>query len=120
VNNDLLTVRADNIFDMKARLDDMAELIGPAQSVSVLAQGAASAASVTAPAAVPAAPTEQYAQPAPPPPAPAAPAASGVPTPTCAHGQRTHRSGSSAKGPWSAWFCPTPKGTADQCEPVWG
>ena len=36
---------------------------------------------------------------------------------TCKHGEMTFRNGSSAKGPWKGYFCPSPKGTADQCEP---
>lgn len=36
----------------------------------------------------------------------------------CKHGPMTKRSGSSAKGPWKGYMCPTPKGTPDQCEPV--
>jgi hypothetical protein len=38
---------------------------------------------------------------------------------TCRHGERVHRSGKSARGDWSAWMCPTPKGTPDQCAPEW-
>ena len=38
--------------------------------------------------------------------------------PTCSHGPRIHRKGTGAKGPWQAWFCPTPKGTPDQCKPM--
>lgn len=38
----------------------------------------------------------------------------------CKHGNRTLRNGTGSNGrPWSAAFCPTPKGTADQCEAVW-
>lgn len=37
---------------------------------------------------------------------------------TCGHGQMTPRSGSGAKGPWKGYFCPSPKGTPDQCSPV--
>jgi hypothetical protein len=37
--------------------------------------------------------------------------------PNCAHGPMTARSGASAKGPWKAWMCPTPKGTPGQCAP---
>lgn len=37
----------------------------------------------------------------------------------CAHGEMTKRSGAGPKGPWKAFMCPTPKGTPDQCEPVW-
>lgn len=40
--------------------------------------------------------------------------------PTCAHGARVHKTGVGAKGPWSAWMCPTPKGTPNQCPPAWG
>ena len=36
----------------------------------------------------------------------------------CKHGPMTKRSGSSAKGPWKGYMCPTPKGTPDQCEPL--
>lgn len=39
--------------------------------------------------------------------------------PTCAHGERKYVTGTSAKGPWAAYMCPTPKGTPDQCAPVW-
>ena len=35
----------------------------------------------------------------------------------CKHGDMTFRTGSSAKGPWKGYFCPSPKGTPDQCEP---
>ena len=36
----------------------------------------------------------------------------------CKHGPMTKRQGSSAKGPWKAYMCPTPKGTPDQCEAI--
>jgi hypothetical protein len=39
---------------------------------------------------------------------------------TCAHGKRTRRTGTNARGAWVAHFCPQPKGSADQCAPVWG
>ena len=35
----------------------------------------------------------------------------------CKHGEMTFRTGQSAKGPWKGHFCPSPKGTPDQCEP---
>ena len=38
---------------------------------------------------------------------------------TCTHGTMIARKGSGAKGEWKGLFCPTPKGTADQCQPVW-
>ena len=39
--------------------------------------------------------------------------------PSCQHGQKNAKSGASAKGPWRAWMCPSPKGTPGQCEPDW-
>jgi hypothetical protein len=55
----------------------------------------------------------------------AIPGASPVSTPStapvgrsCKHGPMTKRSGSSPKGPWKGYMCPTPKGTPDQCEPT--
>jgi lactam utilization protein B len=36
----------------------------------------------------------------------------------CKHGSMTLRSGTGAKGAWKGWFCPSPKGTPDQCQPV--
>jgi hypothetical protein len=36
----------------------------------------------------------------------------------CKHGPMTKREGAGAKGPWKGFMCPTPKGTPDQCEPV--
>lgn len=50
--------------------------------------------------------------------APPAFAAAASAAPNCAHGPRTGRSGTGAKGPWKAWFCSTPKGTPDQCEAI--
>ena len=35
---------------------------------------------------------------------------------TCVHGVMIRRTGESAKGEWRAFFCPTPKGTANQCQ----
>ena len=36
---------------------------------------------------------------------------------SCVHGPMVYREGSSAKGPWKAYFCGTPKGTQGQCAP---
>lgn len=36
----------------------------------------------------------------------------------CKHGERVRREGVSARGPWVAHFCPTPKGSPDQCPPM--
>lgn len=37
---------------------------------------------------------------------------------TCKHGNMSFKSGTGAKGPWKGWFCPSPKGTPDQCQPI--
>lgn len=42
------------------------------------------------------------------------------PGPSCQHGPMTFRSGNKNGKAWSAYFCPTPKGTPGQCPPVWG
>jgi hypothetical protein len=47
------------------------------------------------------------------------PTSQSVEKPKCQHGQRIGREGNGAKGPWRAYFCPTAKGTPDQCDPVW-
>ena len=48
-----------------------------------------------------------------------APSFASAAIPSCQHGPRTPRGGVGAKGPWKAWFCPTPKGTPGQCDAVW-
>lgn len=40
--------------------------------------------------------------------------------PSCVHGPMTFRTGQGAKGPWKGYFCPTPKGTPNQCDPIFG
>jgi hypothetical protein len=51
-----------------------------------------------------------------------APAVEGGGGKSCVHGAMTFRSGISKKTnkPYSAWFCPTPQGTPNQCAPVFG
>ena len=38
--------------------------------------------------------------------------------PTCTHGNMTYRTGTSARGPWKGWMCPSPKGAVDKCDPI--
>jgi len=45
--------------------------------------------------------------------------AGSVGTRMCNHGPMIGRKGNGQKGEWKGLFCPTPKGTAGQCEPVW-
>lgn len=37
----------------------------------------------------------------------------------CIHGEMTKREGSGQWGPYKAYYCPTPKGTPDQCKPIY-
>lgn len=64
--------------------------------------------------AVPAAPA--YRAPAGPPPGYAPPMCG----PSGSHGPMVHRTGTSARGPWSAHFCSFPKNHPEQCKPIFG
>lgn len=46
-----------------------------------------------------------------------APVGAGTATRNCIHGVMTKRTGEGQWGPYKAFYCPTPKGTADQCKP---
>lgn len=46
---------------------------------------------------------------------PVQPPAPAVGDKACIHGTMVKRTGNGAKGEWRGYFCPTPKGTADQC-----
>jgi hypothetical protein len=52
-----------------------------------------------------------------PPPVQATPSVAG--SRVCSHGPMVTRKGSGAKGEWKGYFCPTPKGTPDQCAVQW-
>lgn len=39
-------------------------------------------------------------------------------SPVCNHGAMTRRQGEKNGRAWAGWFCSTPKGTADQCSPI--
>lgn len=39
--------------------------------------------------------------------------------PVCKHGPMVFKSGTSARGPWKAWMCSSPKGAVDKCETSW-
>lgn len=129
VGNDLINLRADNPDEFQR----IAEWTVANAALFVNVQAAlaavppALAGNVTntqvindAPAAaVQAQQQGQWAQPQQEPPSwsqPAQPAQG----PVCQHGPMVYREGTGAKGPWTAHFCPTPKGTANQCQPIFG
>lgn len=71
------------------------------------------------PAETPTAPSQTFAPVAP----PVTQAAPVTPTgPVCKHGAMNHRTGTNKNNgaPWSGYFCPSPKGTPDQCPPQFG
>lgn len=60
----------------------------------------------------------------PPPPEPIAPepepeSGGATVTRVCPHGKRVKRTGTNDRGPWTGWFCPLPKGDANQCKVIW-
>ena len=38
---------------------------------------------------------------------------------TCKHGAMAYKTGTSSKGTWQGWMCPTPKGAPDKCDTIW-
>lgn len=111
-NRELLGVQAEGVGDQI-----YSEFIAAIQDVGLdgaygqVAGGVTGAAIATATAITAPAPNA-YATP----PAYAAPAA--VPgAPACHHGAMTRRTGTNNRGPWVGYFCPSPKGTPDQCSP---
>jgi hypothetical protein len=64
------------------------------------------------------APAQQYQSPQAPTATWGAPQTAQPPAPSCAHGAMTFRtSKQGAAKAWKAYFCPTPQGTPNQCEP---
>lgn len=128
-NNTIFTVRADSAEELNANITEVINF-GVNDSVLALEELLLGAVAVPAPSAVdlvtstlgatvvsetPIAPAPAFA-PVPPPVA-AAPSLAGQRA--CHHGPMVTRKGMGAKGEWKGFFCPTPKGTADQCSPEW-
>lgn len=138
----LINAYADNPDQLVDELSALESLAGTIVAVEGIFAAASAAGGIAAPPSqAPAYPTAPNPQSAPaqalggwqsaqqqqaqqgPPPAwagqPAAPAAPAAPAgKACIHGAMTFKQGvSKTTGkPWSAWFCPTPKGTPGQCE----
>lgn len=118
----MVNVRASDPGQFSSLLDFLeaqsARIVGVVQTLKTVGQVPALAQMTsTVQDVTPAQPAVQgWGQPAPP--AQPAPAPNQGPVPTCQHGPRKHRSGEGKKGPWQAWFCPTPKGTPGQCDTI--
>jgi hypothetical protein len=125
VNGDLFTLRGDDFASFIGRLGESSNVPAVQHLLDVLSGTVTiteqqAVANVTAafngtvtgaPAVAPVAP------PVPPAIPPAAPPASNASAPVCNHGAMIGRKGNGAKGEWRGFFCPTPKGTPDQCSP---
>lgn len=124
INNDLFTVRGNTIDEFTVNLvatatvpaighllgvlDGTAPVETVAQAVNNIAAGLGAAVPVVDPFA-PVAPAGGV---------PMVTPTAGVGDRTCVHGTMVKRSGMGAKGEWRAWFCPTPKGTDNQCKAI--
>ena len=127
VNGDLFTVRGDDFAGFIGRLGESSHIPAIQNLLDVLSGTVEiteqqAVANVTAafngtviptPPAIPVA----VAPVAPPVAPPSAGFAVGGSVPVCGHGQMIGRKGAGAKGEWRGFFCPTPKGTPDQCSP---
>lgn len=117
IGNDLLTVRGD---DFKAFLENLTSLylVPSVKHLIEVIEGSA-VATVTASlgGTVTSAPSAPDFQPVPPPTV-ATPAPVVAGSRSCQHGVMLQKTGQSAKGEWRAFFCPTPKGTPDQCQAI--
>ena len=121
IGNDLVNVRGNDIDEFEARLRSFEErAIGICVSIQQKVDaarnvGASIPVATAAPAVADTADTVKEQQ------------TWGTPTttsqtisrPSCQHGQRIGREGNGAKGPWRAYFCPTPRDTPGQCDPIW-
>lgn len=102
-----LSVLLEGISDYSTQIAATAKMITGAYNVSPL---------VTTPST---ADTPVWATSAPAPIAAPSATPAGTTTPTCVHGPRIFRSGTSSKTgqPYAFWACPTPQGTPNQCKP---
>jgi hypothetical protein len=105
---DELSILLEGISDYATQIAATAKMVTGAYSVSPLGTTGSTVESQPAP-------TYSTAQTQPP-----SAGAGGMSTPTCIHGARIFRSGTSKTTgkPYAFWACPTPQGTPDQCKPA--
>lgn len=104
---DELSVLLEGISDYSTQIAATAKMITGAYNVAPLATTASTPVTPPAPSFVTAPPAAPSVTPA------------ATTTPTCVHGPRIFRSGTSSKTgqPYAFWACPTPQGTPNQCKP---
>ena len=103
----LINLYATNVKELETSLNDLSMVSALIKSTSNELSGGSSAPSVASVAAAfNATPVQDV-------------AASAGTAPVCKHGPMNYKTGTSAKGPWRAWMCPSPKGAPDKCETSW-
>ena len=130
-NNTIFTVRADSASELSENIKDvingsthdhvlaLEELllgVAPPQTPTATSSAVDLVASALGGTVISETPVPAF---APVPPPPVASTASQVGARMCTHGAMVGRKGNGAKGEWKGLFCPTPKGTVGQCDPVW-
>ncbi len=130
-NNTIFTVRADSASELSENIKDvingsthdhvlaLEELllgVAPPQTPTATPSAVDLVASALGGTVISETPVPAF---APVPPPPVASTASQVGARMCTHGAMVGRKGNGAKGEWKGLFCPTPKGTVGQCDPVW-
>jgi hypothetical protein len=103
----LINLYATDVKELETGLNDLSMVAALIKSTaSELSGGTSSTPTVASVAAQFAAPVQDI-------------ATSAGAGPICKHGPMTYKTGTSSKGPWRAWMCPSPKGAPDKCETSW-
>lgn len=124
-SGDMINIRGNTADELSVLLEGIGDYSTQIAAVQKLVVGAYTLAPLGTTPSTPA--TTQFTSFAPnqgqgpsltPPPSAVTPA--GTASPTCVHGARIFRSGTSKTTgkPYAFWACPTPQGTPDQCKPV--
>jgi hypothetical protein len=100
----LINLYATDIKELETGLTDLSMVASLIKSTSSELNGGTAAAVAAVTAAFPSA---------------APVAAAPTDAPICKHGPMQFKTGTSARGPWKAWMCPSPKGAVDKCETSW-
>lgn len=103
----LINLYATEIKELETGLNDLSMVAALIKSTSAELSGSSYAAPTVASV------TQQFAAPV------QDVASSAGAAPVCKHGPMTYKTGTSSKGPWRAWMCPSPKGAVDKCETSW-
>jgi hypothetical protein len=116
-NGDLINIRANTSDELSVLLEGISDYSTQIAATSKMIIGAYTAAPLVTTPSTPDTPVWATSAPAPIAAPSATPAA--TTTPTCVHGPRIFRSGTSSKTgqPYAFWACPTPQGTPNQCKP---